>query len=62
MLVRHRNALDFPRNVCGFARDNIAVFGRSLGGAVAIHLAARNSDKVRPCSHCAYRSSANEPV
>lgn len=28
-------------------RNNIAIFGRSLGGAVAIHLAANNADKVK---------------
>jgi dienelactone hydrolase len=27
--------------------SSIVVFGRSLGGAVAIHLAAENQDKVR---------------
>lgn len=29
-------------------RSSIVVFGRSLGGAVAIHLAAENQDKVTP--------------
>lgn len=35
-------------DVCVLAsdRDSIAVFGRSLGGAVTIHLAARNAKKV----------------
>jgi pimeloyl-ACP methyl ester carboxylesterase len=30
------------------ATGRIVLFGRSLGGAVAIHLAAENQGKVRP--------------
>lgn len=40
-------ALDHILARTDFKQPRVLVFGRSLGGAVAIHLAANNQDKVR---------------
>ncbi len=41
-------ALDHVLQRTDVDASHVFIFGRSLGGAVAIHLAAENQDKVRP--------------
>lgn len=50
------HAGDCTECVSTACRDSIAIVGRSLGGAVAIHLAARNAEKV-PCRLAAATAS-----